>query len=128
MSDLNKISSGKNSLKLDNGKTMEFLGKIIGETSWFNEASSSITRQRIYETDKGSHVLAVMEGDGSNRSSRAYSLVVQDSVLHMSDAKQQLEIPHELFILFAKEILARAGANADSAIEDIEELLKAANC
>ncbi len=128
MSDTKDFALEKISLKLDNGKSMEFFGSMIAETSWFDEANQSITRQRIYETDKGTQVYAILEGDGSNRSSRAYSLAVQSSVLHMSDAKQQLEVPHELFMLFAKDLLAQAGASSDTALEDIEELLKAANC
>ncbi len=128
MSDTNKRSSEKISLKLDNGKSMEFYGREIAEESWYNEDAKSITRQRVYETDKGSQVYSVLEGDGSNRSSRAYSMAVQDAVLYMSDAKQQLEVPEELFILFLEDLLAQAGVNSNNAIEDIKEFLKAANC
>ncbi len=128
MSDTKNFSSEKITLKLDNGKSMEFAGAMIAETSWYDEVSESITRQRIYETDKGTQVYAILEGDGATRSSRGYSLAVQDSVLCMSDAKKQLDIPHDLFMLFAKDLLAQAGASSDTALEDIEELLKAANC
>lgn len=128
MSDLNKSVFETFHLALDNKSTMKFSGNFISEASWYDDSTQAITRQRIYETDAGAQVYSISEADGNMRSQRAYSLEVQNSILHISDGKEELEVNQDLFLFFVRDLLDMAGASSDCTMEHIEELLKAANC
>ncbi len=121
-----------NHLKLDNGATMSFEGQNFAEVSWFVEdeldsQASTIKRQRIFTTPTGAQVYSISEGDGANKSNRAYMVELQENMLHINDGKASLDLEKDMFMLFVKSMLDKVDANSDQTIEHVEELLKAAN-
>ncbi len=119
----------KQSLKLENNEMYTFQGQLFAEASWFDDDTQDITRQRIYSTDEGAHVFSISEGDGEKRAYKVYELKTSNDNVHLSNLSEKIDMPQDLFMTYVKSLISCIDndSSAETTLEQIEELLKAAN-
>ena len=114
------------SLMHDNGPDIVFRGRLFAECSWYDEESGALTRQKLYVTDTNEHVYYLVNHTGEERQRRAYRLSVLGDrcVIHNGNAEMVLQFD---MLLLAVRSLCGMSAGTESAIEMVEQTLKAAN-
>ena len=127
MNDDTLPSSATVSLHLDNGADMEFSGRPFAGGSWFDEETGELTRQKLYATESGEHVYAIVSGQGQQRSRRAYRVAMHGDSCTISDGRMEMTLDLEMLMLAVR---ALAGLDAGDAptLDMVEETLRAANC
>ena len=113
-------------LKHDNGPDIFFRGRLFAECSWYDENSGSLTRQKLYLTDLNEHIYYIVNHVGEERHRRAYRLSVLGDrcVIHNGNAEMVLQFD---MLLMAVRSLCGMKAGMESAIDMVEQTLKAAN-
>ena len=116
-------------LRLDNGATMQFTGRQFAGGSWYDEESSTLTRQTLYVTSANEQVYSLTTARGGQRSRRAYCISVQGDLCTIHDGRQEMTIELPL-LLFAVQALAGLDKNVSPTIDlaVVEDTLRAANC
>ena len=87
------------SLQNDNGSELSFNGRLFSERSLYDEDSGTLTRLRLFATDKAEHVYSIVSGSGTHKSRRHYIIAQEGEFYRISDGVQTLLLPPEL--LFA---------------------------
>ncbi len=113
-------------LKHDNGPDIVFSGRLFAESSWFDEESSTLTRQKLYVTDKQEQVYYIVRGNGPERSRHAYRLSVQGDHCLIHNGTFEVTLEFNMLMLAVRQL---CGLNADATptLCMVEEMLKAAN-
>ena len=104
----------KISLKSDNGAEFSFNGRLVSESSLYDEDSGMLTRLRLFATDSGEQVYSIVSGAGANKERRNYMIAQEDELYRISDGINTLRLPPEL--LFAA-VFGLCGIDADKAQE-----------
>jgi hypothetical protein len=114
------------SLKHDNGPDIFFRGRLFAECSWYDEEQKALTRQKLYVTDSNEHIYYMVSHAGEERQRRAYRLSVLGDrcVIHNGNTEMVLRFD---MLMLAVRSLCGMSAEAESAIEMVEQTLKAAN-
>ena len=114
------------SLKHDNGPDIFFRGRLFAECSWYDEEHKTLTRQKLYVTDTNEHIYYLVSHCGEDRQRRAYRLSVLGDrcVIHNGNAEMVLQFD---MLMLAVRNLCGLSAEAESAIDMVEQTLKAAN-
>ena len=114
------------SLAHDNGPDIFFRGRLFAECSWYDEERDSLTRQKLYVTDTNEHIYYLVSHGGATRRRRAYRLSVLGDrcVIHNGNTEMVLQFD---MLMLAVRSLCGMSADAEPAIDVVEQTLKAAN-
>ncbi|MCL1986043.1 MAG: hypothetical protein FWG59_06325 [Betaproteobacteria bacterium] len=114
------------SLKHDNGADIFFRGRLFAECSWYDEESGTLTRQKLYVTDTNEHIYYLVRHSGEERQRRAYRLSVLGDRCVIRNGNAEMVLQFDMLMLAVRS-LCGMGADAESAVEMVEQTLKAAN-
>ena len=72
--EVNKQSNDMEHITLDNdtGSNISFVGRLVGEHSYFDEETQTLTQQKLYVTSETRQAYSVVTSDGKNKQKRAY--------------------------------------------------------
>ncbi len=113
-------------LKLDNGPDINFHGRLFAESSWFDEESSTLTRQKLYVTDSNEQVYYIVSGNGPERTRRAYRVIVKGDHCVIHNGTSEMTLQFDMLMLAVRQ-LCGLDADATPTLGMVEEMLKAAN-
>lgn len=113
-------------LKHDNGADIAFCGRLFAESSWYDEESGTLTRQKLYVTDQHDQVYYIVSGTGSQRSRRAYRLSVMGDHCIIYNGATEITLQFDMLMLAVRG-LCGLDAGATPTLSMVEEMLKAAN-
>ncbi len=113
-------------LKHDNGSDLSFHGRLFAESSWFDEETSTLTRQKLYVTDQHEQVYYIVRGNGQDRTRHAYKLNVQGDHCIIHNGTSEITLQFEMLMLAVRQ-LCGLDAEATPSLCMVEEMLKAAN-
>ncbi len=113
-------------LKHDNGSDITFRGRLFAESSWFDEESSTLTRQKLYVTDNHEQVYYIVRGNGPERSRHAYKLAVKGDHCIIQNGATEMVLEFDMLMLAVRQ-LCGLDADATPSLCMVEEMLKAAN-
>ncbi len=113
-------------LKHDNGPDITFTGRLFAESSWFDEESATLTRQKLYVTDNKEQVYYIVRGTGPDRSRHAYRLTVQGDHCIIHNGATEMTLEFNMLMLAVRQ-LCGLDAEATPTLCMVEEMLKAAN-
>ncbi len=114
------------SLKHDNGPDINFHGRLFAESSWFDEESGTLTRQKLYVTDSKEQVYYIVRGNGPERSRHAYKLAVKGDHCIIQNGATEMVLQFDMLMLAVRQ-LCGLEADATPSLCMVEEMLKAAN-
>ena len=114
------------SLHHDNGPDIFFRGRLFAECSWYDEERETLTRQKLYVTDTNEHIYYLVSHGNEDRQRRAYRLSVLGDrcVIHNGNTEMVLQFD---MLMLAVRNLCGLNAEAEPAIDLVEQTLKAAN-
>lgn len=111
----------------DHGGELQFRGRIFSECSYYDEESNSITRQRLYVTDKGEQVYSIATGGGSNKERRAYLLRIDGEQCIINNGMLEVTLRTELLMASMRTLCGLNEGCSDDLLKSLEETLNAAN-
>ena len=120
MNELEKIT-----LHLENGAGLIFYGRLFSEAVWYDEYSGVLTHQKLYVTDQNEQVYVIQKGSGERSVCRAYRVSVHGERCVIYNGRYSMEIPLDLLLLAMRTL---CGTEDVMALEQAEEILRAANC
>ncbi len=120
MNELEKIT-----LHLENGAGLMFYGRLFSEAVWYDEYSGVLTHQKLYVTDQHEQVYVIQKGSGERNVCRAYRISVHGERCVMYNGRYTMEVPLDLLLLAVRTL---CGTEDGMALEQAEEILRAANC
>ena len=120
MKELEKVT-----LHLENGASLVFQGRLFSEAVWYDEYSGVLTHQKLYVTDQNEQVYAVQKGIGGKSVCRAYRIAVHGERCVMCNGRYSMEMPLDMLLLAVRTL---CGTDDGVALEQAEEILRAANC
>ena len=120
MNELEKIT-----LHLENGAGLIFYGRLFSEAVWYDEYSGVLTHQKLYVTDQNEQVYVIQKGSGERSVCRAYRISVHGERCVIYNGRYSMEIPLDLLLLAVRTL---CGVEDGMALEQAEEILRAANC
>ena len=120
MNELEKIT-----LHLENGAGLIFYGRLFSEAVWYDEYSGVLTHQKLYVTDQNEQVYVIQMGSGERSVCRAYRISVHGERCVIYNGRYSMEIPLDLLLLAVRTL---CGVEDSMALEQAEEILRAANC
>lgn len=120
MNELEKIT-----LHLENGAGLIFYGRLFSEAVWYDEYSGVLTHQKLYVTDQNEQVYVIQKGSGERSVCRAYRISVHGERCVIYNGRYSMEIPLDLLLLAVRTL---CGVDDGMALEQAEEILRAANC
>ena len=124
MSKPGKVHFEHITLNSDNGVDLQFNGRLFSESSYYDEDSATLTRLRLYLTDKNEQVYSIVSGTGREKTRRHYVVAQEGDLYRISNGVQTLRLP--LDILFAS-VFGLCGIDPDRAEElkpEFEESLR----
>ena len=111
----------------DHGGELQFRGLIFSECSYYDEESNSITRQRLYVTDKGEQVYYIASGSGADKDRRAYLLRLEGDHCVINNGMLEVTLRTDLLLASMRTLCGfNEGCSADL-LKSLEETLKAVN-
>lgn len=111
----------------NDGKTdFCFTGRLFSECSWFDEESQTMTRQKLFITEKNEQVYYIMTACHGQRSHRAYGLRLCGDRCIMFDGASEITMQLPLLMLAVRSLCGFDKAG-EQVLAHIEETLKAAN-
>lgn len=113
-------------LKHDNGADINFQGRLFAESSWYDEESDTLTRQKLYITEQHDQVYYIVSGSGALRSRRAYRLTVMGDRCIIHNGAGEITLQFEMLMLAVRG-LCGLDSGATPTLNMVEEMLKAAN-
>jgi len=124
MSKPGKVHFEQITLSNDNEIECTFNGRLFSESSYYDEDSMTLTRLRLYISDRNEQVYSIISGSGQEKT-RRYYVVAQDGDLYsISNGAHTLRLPLDL--LFAS-VFGLCGIDPDRAEDlkpDFEESLR----
>ena len=112
------------SLISDNGAELQFNGRLYSESTYYDEDSATLTRLRLYITDKNEQVYSIVSGSGQEKKRRYYVVAQDEDMYCISNGVHTLRLPLEL--LFAS-VFGLCGIDPERAEElkpEFEETLR----
>ena len=115
-------------LKNDVGADFVFQGRLYSESSFFDEETGVMTRQRLYVTDQNQQVYSIFTSNGSNKDMRTYMLQVEGEMCRINNGLFDVTIPLNL-LMVAVRGLCGLGEQSQGCefLDTLEENLRVAN-
>lgn len=113
-------------LKNDGKADFCFVGRLFSECSWFDAESQTMTRQKLFITEKNEQVYYIMTAKHGQRSHRAYGLRLRGERCTMFDGFTEITMQLPLLMLAVRSLCGFNKAS-EQVLAHIEETLKAAN-
>lgn len=120
MNELEKVT-----LHLENGASLMFHGRLFSEAVWYDEYSGELTHQKLYVTDQNEQVYVIQKGGEDRNLCRAYRIAVHGERCVIYNGRYSMELPLDLLLLAVRTL---CGTEDGAALEQAEEILRAANC
>lgn len=114
------------SLSNDGKEDFCFTGRLFSECSWFDEESETMTRQKLFITEKNEQVYYIMTARHGQRSHRVYGLRLCGNQCTMFDGLTKITMQLPLLMLAVRSLCGFDKAS-ERVLAHIEETLKAAN-
>lgn len=114
-------------LKHDNGADIVFRGRLFAESSWFDEESATLTRQKLYVAENNDQVYYIVRGSGQKRERRAYRVSVRGDQCVIRNGAMEMTLQFDMLMLAVRGLCGLKDANATPSLDMVEEMLKAAN-
>lgn len=115
-------------LKNDVGADFIFQGRLYSESSFFDEETGVMTRQRLYVTDQNKQVYSVFTSNGTLKDRRAYMLDVDGDMCRINNGLFDVTVPLDL-LMVAVRGLCGIGEKSQGVefLDTLEETLRAVN-
>ena len=114
-------------LKGDYDAEISFRGRLFSECSYFDEDTRAITRQRLYVTDQGEQVYAIVSGLGGQKESRVYKLKLEGDHCIIHNGRSEIVLGTEMLLTCVRGLCGLDETGSASLLASLEETLKAAN-
>lgn len=114
------------SLIQDGDTEFKFCGRLFSECSWYDEENGILTRQKLYTTDDRKQVYYIVRSGGNERSRSLYQISVKDDICTINNGNSEMNIQFDMLMLAVRS-LCGLDANATPSLDQVEEMLKAAN-
>ncbi|MDR2604222.1 MAG: hypothetical protein LBC55_02580 [Desulfovibrio sp.] len=125
---MNKAAIGTHMEKVvlynDNGAELQFSGKLYSESSFYAEDTGTLTRLRLFITDKDEQVYSIVNTSGVEKSRRFYVVSRDGDMYRISNGAHTIALTPDL--LFAS-VFGLCGIDPDRAEElkpEFEETLR----
>ena len=115
----------KIALELENEASLTFTGRLFSEAVWYDDDSGVLTHQKLYVTDQNEHVYVIQKGIGGRRICRAYRIAVHGERCVIYNGRSTMELPLDMLLLSVRSL---CGTDSPMALEQVEEILRSANC
>lgn len=113
-------------LQRDNGKDLNFRGRLFSECSWFDEEQQTLTRQKLFVTEDKDQVYYIVRSHGHERSRHAYRLKIDGGNCLINDGNNEICLQFDMLMLAVRG-LCGLDASATPTISMVEEMLRASN-
>ena len=113
-------------LAQDSGSDVRFRGRLFSECSWLEEEGGVLTRQKLYTTEEGGRFCDIGRSDGKEHTRHAYRLNVQENMCVIHNGNTEMRIQFDMLMLAVRSLCGLADG-ATPSLEQVEEMLKAAN-
>ncbi len=126
INDENKDVMEKITIKLNNGESLNFKGRLFSEASWYDEDEASLTIQKLYITDNHEQVYSIISGSEGRRERRAYRIATHGNSCTVNNGSIEMTMPFEMLMLAVRSL---CGLNDEMTpnLDTVEETLRAAN-
>jgi hypothetical protein len=111
-------------LRSDNGAELHFFGKLYSEISYYADESATLTRLRLFVTDKDEQVYSIVSSSGVEKTRRHYVVSRDGEMYRISNGMHTIALTPDL--LFAS-VFGLCGIDPDRAEElkpEFEENLR----
>lgn len=112
-------------LRSDNGAELYFCGKLYSESSYYDEASATLTRLRLFFTENGEQVYSIVSGSGTDKTRRHYIVAREsDSLYRIGNGVHTITLPPEMLFAAVFGLCGIDPARAEELKPDFEENLR----
>ena len=111
-------------LRLENGTEMSFRGRLFAEAMWHDGDTETTTHHRLYATETGEHVYALMKSCGRRRACRAYRVSTRGNRCTVWDGRDAAVLPLQAL---TAAIRLLCGRHAGEFAEQAEAMLRSAS-
>lgn len=115
-------------LKNDVGGDITFMGRLYSESSYYDEETSVVTRQRLYVTDQNQQVYSIVASNGTNKDRRVYKLHMDGEMCRINNGLFDISVQLDLLLTAVKGLCGVKNlAQSEEFLQTLEESLRAAN-
>ena len=111
----------------DHGGELQFRGRVFSECSYYDEETTSITRQRLYVTDKGEQVYYIVTGSGQEKERRAYLLRIDGDHCVINNGMLEITLRTDLLLASMRTLCGFNEGCSEDLLKSLEDTLRAAN-
>jgi len=111
-------------LRSDNGSALDFRGQLYSESSYYDEESGCLTRLRLFVTESGEQVYAIVSGTGAEKRRRHYIVAPEGEFYRISDGVQTMRLPLEMLFASVFGLCGLDPARAEELKPAFEENLR----
>ncbi len=112
----------------DVGADITFRGRLYSESSYFDEESGVMTRQRLYVTDQNEQIYSVVTSDGINKDRRVYRLQVDGEMCRINNGLFDVTVQLGLLMTAVKGLCGLDDSGrSEEFLQTLEQTLNAAN-
>lgn len=86
----------------DEGGEFTFTGYLYDQTSFYDEKTGVLTKQRLYATDDGQQAFSIVASDGNVKKRRAYMVRRQGEMCTISNGGGEMVLPYDWLMLFTQ--------------------------
>jgi hypothetical protein len=86
----------------DQGGEITFTGHLYDQTSFYDEQSGVLTKQRLYTTDEGQQAFSIVSSDGNAKRRSAYLVRREDDQCRIFNGCSEIVLPFDWLMLFTQ--------------------------
>jgi len=86
----------------DEGGEVSFTGYLYDQTSFYDEKTGVLTKQRLYTTDDGQQAFSIVASDGNVKKRSAYLVRREGDVCRISNGSGEMTLPFDWLMLFTQ--------------------------
>lgn len=108
----------------DEGGEISFTGYLYDQTSFYDEKTGVLTKQRLYATDDGQQAFSIVASDGNVKKRRAYMVRRKGDLCTINNGSGEMSLPYDWLMLFTQILWdidideQRAASGLDGVAED----------
>ncbi|GFM36142.1 hypothetical protein [Desulfovibrio psychrotolerans] len=112
----------------DVGADITFRGRLYSESSYYDEESGVMTRQRLYVTEQNQQVYSIVTSDGVNKDRRVYLLQVDGDMCRINNGLFDVTVQLDLLMTAVRGLCGLDGSGrSEEFLQSLEETLRAVN-
>lgn len=86
----------------DDGGEVSFTGYLYDQTSFYDEKTGVLTKQRLYTTSDGQQAFSIVASDGNVKKRSAYLVRREGDVCCISNGSGEMSLPFDWLMLFTQ--------------------------